>query len=369
MKLFCEGLDLSDAVLKVIKAASVRTTNPILEGIKLSAQGETLTLLATDGELAIEKKIHADIKEEGETVVLGKLFSEFVKKLSNEQIELEMVESQLKIKYTDSQVFLQCLNVQEFPNIQKINNAQFFTIKQSDLKDIINKTVFSVAMDDSRPILKGCLFEITKDKLKSVALDGYRIAISEKPITECSAEQGVVIPGRSLNEISKLLEDNDEQIKVLIQRNYLMVQVNNTKIITRLLGTNEDYINYKQIIPTTFSTTLVVNKNQLQDALERTAILSRASNDNSVKFDIQENLIVVLAKSEIGNVTEKITASLTGNVLQITFDNFFFTECLRTVNDEFIKLQFNEAINPCVIAPQSANKDYLFLLLPMKTLY
>jgi len=142
MKLFCEGLDLSDAVLKVIKAASVRTTNPILEGIKLSASGETLTLLATDGELAIEKKIHADIKEEGETVVLGKLFSEFVKKLSNEQIELEMVESQLKIKYTDSQVFLQCLNVQEFPNIQNIDVSQYFVVEQRDLKDLIEKTIF-----------------------------------------------------------------------------------------------------------------------------------------------------------------------------------------------------------------------------------
>ena len=164
MQVVCEGMELGGATAQVIKAISSRTTNPILEGIKLTAENGKLILSATDLELGIEKTIRAEVKEDGETVVPGKFFSEFVKKLSNEQIELTLNDkNQLKIKYTDSESFIQCLNVIEFPNLKIIEDGDFFTITQKDLKALINKSIFSVALDDSRPILKGCLFEISEN--------------------------------------------------------------------------------------------------------------------------------------------------------------------------------------------------------------
>ena len=366
MKLFCEGLDLSDAVLKVIKAASNKTTNPILEGIKLVAEDDTLTLVATDGELAIEKKIKANVEIEGQTVVPGRLFSEFVKKLSNEQIELTLnSNNQLKLKYTDSEVYMQCLNVSEFPVIQQINNAQFFTMKQGDFKDLVEKTIFCVALDDTRPILKGCLLEISKAGAKSIALDGYRLALAKKPIVDCSTEMKVVVPGRSLSELSKLLDSDESNIRILVQRNYLMAEVNSTKIITRLLGTGDDYINYNQIIPTDFKTTVVVQKNQLEQALERVAILARASNDNSATFEFKENLLTLQARAEIGNVTEKVTVSVVGEDLTAIFDNFFVRECLGAISDDFVKIELNGPINPCVIVPHTGD-EYLYLVLPIR---
>lgn len=366
MRLFCEGLDLSDAVMKVIKAVSNKTTNPILEGIKLVAENDSLTLIATDGELAIEKKIKADVAMEGMTVVPGKLFMEFAKKLTSEQIELSLNEkNQLKLKYTDSEVYMQCLNVSEFPVIQQIKNAQFFTIKQSDFIDLIEKTIFCVALDDTRPILKGCLLEVSDKQIKSIALDGYRMAIAKKSVIDCSTHMSVVVPGRSLSELSKLLENADEPIRLLVQQNYLMAEVNSTKIITRLLGTGADYINYNQIIPTNFKSTVVVQKNQLEQALERVAILARASNDNTANFEFKENLLTLQAKAEIGNVTEKVNVALNGEDLSIQFDNFFVRESLGASKDEFIKLQFNGPINPCVIVPNESD-EYLFLILPIR---
>jgi DNA polymerase-3 subunit beta len=161
MKVFCHGLDLSDAILKVIKATSSKTTNPILEGIKITAEDNTLTLVATDGELAIEKTIVADVKIEGEVVVPGKFFNEYIRKLVDQQIELELCESnQLKIKYTDSEVFISCLNAQEYPSIKQVDNKKFFEVSQNAFKDITSKTIISVSIEDTRPILKGCLFEI-----------------------------------------------------------------------------------------------------------------------------------------------------------------------------------------------------------------
>lgn len=365
MKVYCEGLDLSNAVLTVIKASSTKSVNPILEGIKLSAKADYLTLTATDQELVIEKKIKADVKVEGDIVVPGKLFSDFVKMLDKEQIELSLNENNvLKLKYTDSETTFQCQNADEFPNIQKIDNAQFFTIKQNDLKDIIEKTIFSVSVDDTRPVLKGCLFEIANNNLTSVALDGNRMAMATKKLTETTSNFGVIIPSRSLTELSKLLEDNEEKIRIFVQNKFLMAQKGDTKIITRLLGSANEYVNYKQIIPTTATTELIVNKAQLENALERASIVARQNFDNRVKFVIKENLLTLMANAEIGNITENVTISLQGNDLTISFDSQYFRDCLRCIKDEYIKLKFNSSIHPCVVVPSDENNSYLFIILP-----
>ena len=172
MLVSCHGIELSDAFLSVSKAISNKITNPILEGIKIVAEDDTLTLSATDTELSIEKKIKANIKTEGEGVVPGKFITEFIKKLTNEMIEIEINEkNQMIIRYDDSQSIIQCYNVLEYPSFKNVETMQYFGISKKDLKTIINKTIFSVAVDDSRPILKGVLFDIERNTLNAIALD------------------------------------------------------------------------------------------------------------------------------------------------------------------------------------------------------
>ena len=151
MKLICEGLNLSDAVLKVIRATATRTTNPILEGIKLKASEDTLTLSATDLEISIEKTIPADVKIQGEVVILGKIFSEFIKKLSKEQLELETTDkNELLIHYGENTATLQCLNRDEFPTIKNIQSSKEIEINKTELKKSIDKTICCAAIDDAR---------------------------------------------------------------------------------------------------------------------------------------------------------------------------------------------------------------------------
>jgi DNA polymerase-3 subunit beta len=370
MRAYVEGLDLSNAVGAVIKATSTKTTNPILEGIKLTAEGEYLTLSATDGELAIERKIPADVKFDGAVVVPGKLFGEFVRKLDGEQIELCLDEhNKLKIKYTDSEVFIQCQSAEEFPRIQDIDNAQFFEIKQKDLKEIIEKTVFSVATDDTRPVLKGCLLEQDGKTLTSVALDGFRLAIAKKPVIQSSCECSIIVPARSLNEMSKLLDDEEANIKVLIQRNYLMLQIGGTKIISRCLGTKDDFINYKQIIPNNFASSVTVSKAQLLSALERAGILARIGGDNSVKFVISGNLLTINTQSEAGVFKENVTISLNGEDLTIAFNINFFMDCLRNIADDYVVLKLNGQVNPCFIVPNEDQEHYTYLISPIRQIY
>ena len=364
MQIVCDGLDLSEAVIKVSRAISNRSPNPILEGIKLIADNDCLIISATDTELAIEKKIKADIKIEGETVVPGKFFVEFIKKLNKEKIELILNENnQLKIKYTDSEGVIQCYNPSEYPSFNKIDSNEYFAISKNDLKDLINKTIFSVALDDSRPILKGCLFEIENNIVTSVALDGYRLALCNKVLKHSTLQKHIIIPSRSLSEISKILEDNDDIINIYVQKNFIMVDLNETKIISRLL--EGEFLNYKQIIPDTFETSIIINRNQFEDALERASLLSKIGQNNLVKFDINENFMIINSNSDLGNILEKVNLSFKGKDLKIAFNARYFTESCRNVTDEFIKLNFNLSTNPCVITPVEDN-SYKFLILPVR---
>ncbi len=364
MKLICEGLDLSDAVLKVIRATATRTTNPILEGIKLHASEDSLTLSATDLEISIEKTIPADVKIPGDVVVPGKFFADFVKKLSNEQIELTLTEQNtLKIKYTDSEGFLQCLSAEEFPVIKEISAPEKLTLKKADLKELIDKTIFSVATDDARPILKGCLFEADGEKVTAVALDGYRLAMVKMPATCSSKKLSFIIPARSLAEISKLVDASDDEIDILVGQNHIFLDDNQTKITTRLI--EGEFINYKQVIPVSTTTTIIVSKSQLEDGLERASLLARMDKNNLVKFEIRDKVLTLTSASNIGNVTENITISLEGKDITIAFNARYLSDCMRSINDEFIKMNFTSQISPCTIC--SADEDkYLYLILPVR---
>ena len=355
MQVICEGLDLSDAVIKVSKAIPNKTTNPILEGIKIVAREDTLTLSATDLDLSIEKKIKADVKIEGEVVIPGRFFSEFIKKLSNEKIELELSDkNQLKIKYIDSESFIQCFVSDEYPSFNNVNGTNVFSITSENLKNLINKSIFSVAVDDSRPILKGALFEIGQNTVKAVALDGYRLALVTEPILSSTINGGVIIPARSLSEISKLLGDSDEKT---IKSIWLYVT-------TRIL--EGDFLNYKQIIANEFSTEITINRTQLLDALDRASLLSKVGQNNLVKFDIKENTLLLTSNSEIGNIKENISISIEGKDIFIAFNARYFMEAFRTITDDFVKIKFNSPSNPCVVVPATDSSEYLYLILPVR---
>lgn len=366
MKVFCDGLDLSSAVLKVVKATSTRNFNPILEGIKIVAEDDTLILTATDGDLAIEKKLKADVKVEGETVVPGKFFSEFVKKLTNGSIELELNEkNQLKIKYTDSETFIQCLNAQEYPQIKTVDNSQYFTIKARDFKSVIEKTIFAVATDDVRPILKGASFETDGNDLIVVALDGYRLAKTVTSIEYCTSTFKSVFPGRSLKEICNLLDENDDLINVYFDRNYTLVEIDDTKIVSRLL--DGDFINYKQILPNKFCSSILVNKSLLESSLEQGAILARLSNDNKVQFNISEKILNLKTNNELGNWSDNLAILLDGEDIEISFNLNFVRDCLRVIDDEIVKINISGRFSPCIIQGQNGEeKNSLYLILPLR---
>ncbi|MBE5748086.1 MAG: DNA polymerase III subunit beta [Clostridiales bacterium] len=366
MKVICQGLELSDAVLKVTKALNSKNVTPILEGIKITAKNDSLVLFATDLELAIEKKINAEVLLEGEVVVPGRFFADMVKMLTNEQIELSLDDNlRLKIKYTDGEIEKQCFSVEEYPEIEKLSDCKSFSIVSKEFKDLISKTIFSVSTDDARPTLKGCLFEAEEFTISSVALDGYRLALVKKPLENKVDEKiKVIVPARSLSELNKFLDDSEDIVQVKIENNFLMVDLGHSCVMTRLLS--GDFINYKQIIPNDFDTNVIINKDQFKSSLDRAAILSRGEKNNLVKLDVKEETLHIVSNSDDGaNLHEIVAINLVGKDMTIAFNSRYLLDCTRVIDDEFVKINLNTPVNPCVITPCD-KEDYLYLILPVR---
>lgn len=365
MKVSVNGLDLCEAVGRVIKATSTRNLNPILEGIKLHAYEDGLTLTGSDIELSIEKRIKADVTADGEAVVPGKFLFEYIKRMDSAPIDLELGENRkLTIRYQDSSSTIKCQNEDEYPPVKVLDNAEHFTLTQGDLKDLINKIIFCVATDDTRPTLKGCLFEVVGDGITGVALDGFRLAKCMKPLSATTADMSMVLPSRSLSEINKLLSDSDEPVTIHRQRNFMMLEIADTRITTRLL--DGDFINYNQLLQTKFETEVVINKHQLEESLDRASLLSRIEKNNLVKLNISENLVYITSESDLGRVEEKLVIKCNGKDLVIAFNVRYLLDSLKAIGDEFVKLKLFRPESPCVLTNAADDGAYLYLILPIR---
>lgn len=362
MKLICDGLDLSDAVLKVSKALAVKSANPVLEGIKLSCKGDSLTLTASDTELTIEKTIKADVLMEGETVVVGKYFVDFVKKLEKEQVELSrLYDGGLQIKYSDSVSELQVYPVENYPVINKEGADKYFELKTEDFKKIVRYTTLSCSTDDSRPILKGCLFEVENNNLTCVSLDGFRMSVCKKEV-KASDNIKAIISSRALNEVERLLE-KEENITVHLGKNLLFVEFSGTAIYSRLI--EGEFVKYNHILPTSFANDVKVNKEAFSNSIDRASIVAKNDKYNIVKFDIKENVMGISSKSEVGTVNENVNITLKGKDLTIAFNGKYLIDFIKTVEDEYIELKLNSPIDPCIMS--IANKeDFMYLVLPVR---
>lgn len=362
MKFVCDGLSLSEAVMKVSKACAVRTTAPIMECIKLSAYGTEVNLLATDGELSISKNVKAEVFEEGDVCVPGKLFSDFIGKLSGEEVCIATGEKGVEISYRDAGTFLQSLPAEEFPRIDFSVGENSFTMKQQSLKKIIAETTFCCATDDSRPILKGCLMEF-KDELEMCALDGYRLACTKAEIVTKSGEKSIICPARTLSEISKLLEGESEEITLYTQGGMLLVREGDTTVVSRLY--QGEFIRKENVIPTRFTTVVTMKREEIIASAERAAILIRGDKNNLVTLDIGAESVKISSVSDYGNVAETVKAAVDGTEITISMNAKFLLDALRALEEEEVVLSFNGAVSPFILQ-NLERKDSLYLILPVR---
>lgn len=363
MKFVCAGVDLSDAVLKVVKACASKTTLPVLECIKIFAKNDGVTLTATDGEIAIQKKFTADVYEEGEVCVPGKYFADFIKKLEDVEICITVYNNKMDIAYADSQSSMTVLSSEDFPRIDTQLSDTSFVMKTSELKDCITSTSFACSSDDSRPILKGCQFVIKGNELSVTALDGFRLATYSGNVISSSGDMEIICPARTLNEIEKMLPLSEENTQIFVQKGMILVSVDNTILTSRLY--NGDFINKDNIIKKDYTTFVTVNRESLKSSIERAAILVRSDKNSLIIFDINSDKIEVSSNSEIGNVQEPVKAVVEGKDLKIAMNSKFITEAINALTEDEIVLSFNNNVQP-FICQNKKNKNTLYLILPVR---
>jgi DNA polymerase-3 subunit beta len=365
MKFVCDGMILSDAALTVSKACAVKTITPILECIRLRAENDGLILTAYDGEISIEKKISAEVIEEGELCVNGKTFADFVGKISSFEVVIASDDNGIAIRYADSESFMQSLSAADFPRLgdRSTEGKNYFETKESDLKSLIAKTVFCCATDESRPILKGCLLEAKNGQLNATALDGFRMACSACDTTEGSGEMKLVCPARTLVEISRML-DGDEPLKIYADKNLLSVAVKDTVITSRLYA--GEFVRKENIFPVAFTTKVNVRRTELIDSVERASVLIRGDKNNLISFDIKMNKIVINANSDMGKVEETVSADLDGKELKIAMNGKYLLDAMKALTDEMVVMSFNTSVSPFTLENADGNGSQ-YLILPVRT--
>ncbi len=365
MKIIVNSMDLNDAVGKVMKALSNKDVAPVLECIKVTAENDRLTLYATDKDLAIERTIDANVIVGGTFLVPGRIFGDYIRNIAENgsDISLEMIdENRLLVSSANSECNIGTLDAEDYPETEQVGDKNYFAITEANLREIINNVIFSVATDDSRPMLKGVYFEAREYTLTAVATDGYRFALSKKALEERVEYISATIPSRSLSELSKLLSDSDNVLKVFIENNYLLICMQDTKLLTRLLA--GQYIKYDNIVPRDFLSTLYVNKETFERALNTASIMSRSEKNNLVVLDIEEYKMNISSTSQYGTAKENITISLTGKDVRCAYNSKYINDCLKVINAETIKMEFAQH-NSCVITVKDSD-EVLYFILPVK---
>ena len=362
MKIKVQQRELSKHINITQKAISSRTTLQILDGILLETFNGKLKLTGTDLEVSIETFLDCEIIQEGSIVVSSRIFGDIIKKLPASTIHIEVKNNNINIVCENSEFNILGNPGEDYPALPLIIEKESFTIAKDIFKSAIRQTVFSTSQDETRQSLTGVLLEIGDNTISFVALDGYRLAL-RKLETKADIETKIIIPGRSLSELSKIIEDNDEDMNISTAPGHVIFNIGETILYSRLL--EGQFFNYKEIIRKEHKTIVTVNKREFQNSLERASLLAKEEKANLIKLSVMDNKINIRSNSEIGNVFETIDSHQEGENLNIAFNSRYILEGIKTIDNEEIELNFMGSLNPCIINGVE-DDNYIYLVLPVR---
>ena len=370
MKIVCEKDKLLKCINSVVRGVPTRTTMPILEGIYIQTNENKVKMTTYDLELGIEYIVDCDVIEEGNTVVNATMFSEIIRKLPDAEIKITVNENKLLVIECEGSLYkLSTMNPEEYPELPKIDVEHSITTEQRTLKDMIKKTIFAVSIEENRPIFTGCLFETVNNKINVVAIDGSRMGWISTFLTEKTNSFKAVIPGKTLNEVNKIVTDSFEPIKIGVSKNQALFQMENCKIVTRLL--EGEFLNYQNVIPGTWETKIRINKTILQNCLERVSLISSSSVEKEkkypVKIKIEIGKVILSCTNQTGDAKEEIYIETEGKPLEIGVNPKYFLDALKVIEDEEIFIEFGSNISPCIIKPiEETAQEYVYMILPIR---
>lgn len=363
MKLICSKSNLLKGINIVSKAVPVRTTMSILECILIDASLGEIKLTANDMELGIETVIEGDISEPGIIALDAKIFSEIIRKLPDNEVTIETDHS--------FQTFITCekakFNIigksgEDFSYLPEIERKDSICMSQFTLKEAIRQTIFSIADNENNKIMSGELFEIQENQFKLASLDGHRISIRNIELKEHYEYKKVIVPGKTLNEISKILPGSSEDdVTLFITDNHIIFEFDRTTVVSRLI--EGEYFKIEQMLSSDYETKLRINKRDLFDCIDRASLLVKEGDKKPIIMNITDTSMELKMNSFIGSMKEDIDIEKEGKDILIGFNPKFFIEALRVIDEEEITIYMVNPKAPCFIKDE--NGSYIYLILPV----
>ncbi|MDX8363271.1 MULTISPECIES: DNA polymerase III subunit beta [Bacillaceae] len=378
MKFIIQRDYLLRSVQDVMKAVSSRTTIPILTGIKIVANESGVTLTGSDSDISIESFIpleHEDLEivelvKSGSVVLQARVFSEIVKKLPKESVEIDVQNHFLTIIRSGKAEFnLNGLDAEEYPLLPQVEENDAFQVPSDLVKQLIRHTVFAVSTSETRPLLTGVNLKIENNELTCIATDSHRLALRKARIdlNTTDVSYNIVIPGKSLNELNKILDDSNDPVDIVITENQVLFKTKHILFFSRLL--EGSYPDTSRLIPEESNTEIKVSAKEFLQAIDRASLLAREDRNNVVKLAILEGGIIEISSNspEIGKVIEEVQSqSISGEDLKISFSSKYMLDALKVLGETDININFTGAMRPFVIRPLH-DDSMLQLILPVRT--
>lgn len=363
MKLIFTKSSLNKAVGIVMKAVPTRTTMSILECILIDASTNEIKFTANDMELGIETIVEGEIIEKGKVAIDAKIFSEIVRKLPDNDITIETDDNYTStITCEKSKFNIAGKSGDDFSYLPVIIKEKSISLSQFTLKETINQTIFCTSPNDNNKMMTGELFEVKDNVLKVVGLDGHRIAIRNINLSGNADDVKVVVPGKTLNEISKILSSDAESVvNIYFTNNHVLFEFDNTMVVSRLI--EGEYFKINQMLSSDYETKVVINKKEFLDSIDRANLLIREGDKKPIIINITDGSLEVKVQSAIGSLNEDIDINKEGKDIMIGFNPKFLIDALRVIDDETVDIYLVNPKAPCFIRDKEEN--YIYLILPV----
>lgn len=364
MNIVCDKALLSSAIDGVSKAVTLRSSIPALEGILLKAEGFQLTLTGYDLEMGITTTIEANVRQAGEIVLSAKLLGDMVRRLPSGEVSIYTNESgNATIKGGVAEFDILAMSASDYPDLPTPGADHTLTIRAGMLRGMIEKTLYAVSQDDKKPAHTGELFAIEEDKLTVVALDGYRLAIVERPV-QAEKHIRIIIPAKTLTEVNKLLGDDEDDVRISANRRFVVFNSGNYTILSRLI--EGEFLNYANVIPNGCKTRVVLETRDFIDTIERASLIitERLKNPLRILFDASGK-VTVRCQTNLGKVVDEFSAQVEGDPVEIGFNNRYLLDALRNARCEKVVLELSGPLSPVKILPEKG-EDFIYLVLPVR---
>lgn len=362
--------DMNYGLGMVTRAIAVRPIKQAYEGVLIETPDDGLLLTSTDGEMTIKTHINAQIAQDGCAIMPAKLLAELMRRQSAGDVDFRIDQNmRASIRTRGSSTNMAGMTAEDFPDILDVQPGNVVTLPCGRLRDAISKVMFAVSTDESRKILTGILIETYQNETRLVGLDGFRLALQrievENPVPEGKEYISAIVPGRVMNELSRMLPDDDDKMAVLTYSpSHIMISFDNVRLYTTLL--TGEFIDYKRILPEKWTTEIVVQRQLFGEAIERCGLMAREGKNNLIYLDLEEGHMAMTSAAERGDVREDMEIGFTGEKMRIAFNSRFLTDVIRNVDSDSIRMCFNSSVSPCLIRPVEGNR-YTFLVLPVRT--